>query len=187
MASPFLKIKILYVMKKLLFTFIISVLALDMSAQIQRTFLGNVLAVSTYEEVRTNMRNKGYGISALINKDCAVYSDVKFAGYNCEEAYFNFIDNKFSMVTFIFEETSIKDTDRFNSLKEKLISKYPDFKHEEKEDVVLFYDNSTFLSLRNEISDSTSKYVLSISYWDFNLTKEKLLNDMNKRNSYDEL
>lgn len=74
-----------------------------------------------------------------------------------------------------------------NSLKEKLISKYPDFKHEEKEDVVLFYDNSTFLSLRNEISDSTSKYVLSISYWDFNLTKERLLNDMNKRNSYDEL
>ena len=121
-------------MKKLLFTFIISVLALDMSAQIQRTFLGNVLAVSTYEEVRTNMRNKGYGISALINKDCAVYSDVKFAGYNCEEAYFNFIDNKFSMVTFIFEETSIKDTDTFNSLKEKLISKYPDFKHEEKEE-----------------------------------------------------
>ena len=67
------------------------------------------------------------------------------------------------------------------------MSKYPDFKHEEKEEVVLFYDNSTFLSLRNEISDSTSKYVLSISYWDFNLTKEKLLNDMNKRNSYDEL
>ena len=91
------------------------------------------------------------------------------------------------MVTFIFEETSIKDTDTFNSLKEKLISKYPDFKHEEKEDVVLFYDNSTFLSLRNEISDSTAKYVLSISYWDFNLTKEKLVNDMNKRNSNDEL
>lgn len=54
-------------------------------------------------------------------------------------------------------------------------------------DAPLFYDNSTFLSLRNEISDSTAKYVLSISYWDFNLTKEKLLNDMNKRNSYDEL
>ena len=174
-------------MKKILFTFMISVLALNMSAQIQRTFLGNVLAVSTYEEVRTNMRNKGYRISDLINKDCAVYSDVKFAGYNCEEAYFNFIDNKFSMVTFIFEETSIKNTDTFNSLKEKLISKYPYFNHEEKEDVVLFCDNSTFLSLRNEISDSTAKYVLSISYWDFNLTKEKLVNDMNKRNSSDEL
>ena len=52
-------------MKKLLFTFIISVLALDMSAQIQRTFLGNVLAVSTYEEVRTNMRNKGYEFQLL--------------------------------------------------------------------------------------------------------------------------
>ncbi len=173
-------------MKKILFTFIISVLALDMSAQIQRTFLDNVLAVSTYEEVRTNMRNKGYGISGLINKDCAVYSYIKFAGYNCEEAYFNFIDNKFSMVTFIFEETSIKDTDTFNSLKEKLISKYPDFKQEEKENVVIFYDKSTVLSLRNEISDSTAKYVLSISYWDLNLTKEKLLNDINKRNSNDE-
>ena len=69
----------LKVMKKILFTFIISVLAIDMSAQIQRTFLDNVLAVSTYEEVRTNMRNKGYGISGLINKDCAVYSYIKFA------------------------------------------------------------------------------------------------------------
>ena len=59
-------------MKKILFTFIISVLALDMSAQIQRTFLGNVLAVSTYEEVRTNMRNKGYGISGLIGSGTEV-------------------------------------------------------------------------------------------------------------------
>lgn len=71
-------------------------------------------------------------------------------------------------------------------MKEKLISKYPDFKYEEKENVVIFYDKSTVLSLRNEISDSTAKYVLSISYWDFNLTKEKLLNDINKRNSNDE-
>lgn len=71
-------------------------------------------------------------------------------------------------------------------MKEKLISKYPDFKQEEKENVVIFYDKSTVLSLRNEISDSTAKYVLSISYWDLNLTKEKLLNDINKRNSNDE-
>lgn len=174
-------------MKKIIFTLFISLLTLTISAQIQRTFLGNVLAVSTYEEVRTNMRNAGYRISNLINKDCTVYSDVKFAGYKCEEAYFHFIDNKFSMVTFIFEETSIKDTDTFNSLKKKLISKYPNFKHEEKKDVVLFYDNTTFLSLRNEISDSTAKYILSISYWDFHLTKKKLLNDMNKRNSNNEL
>lgn len=45
-------------MKKLLFTLFLSLLTLTMSAQIQRTFLGNTLGESTYAQVKANMAKK---------------------------------------------------------------------------------------------------------------------------------
>ena len=80
-------------MKKLLFTLFLSLLTLTMSAQIQRTFLGNTLGVSTYAQVTSNMTQKGYSLDKASDKDCAIYNYVKFAGYDCKSAYFYFHNN----------------------------------------------------------------------------------------------
>lgn len=173
--------------RKAFLIFILSVLTLTVSAQIQRSFLGNVLGVSTYDQVRANMRDKGYHISSLFNKDCAVYRDVKFAGYNCEEVYFHFYDNKFYLVCFVLEETNLEDKDTYDSLRLKLINKYPDYKQDENKDVIKFFDSKTLLALRYEFSRNTAKQDLSISYWDFNLANTKIIKDINERNSDEEL
>ena len=113
-------------MKKLLFTLFLSLLTLTMSAQIQRTFLGNTLGVSTYAQVTSNMTQKGYSLDKASDKDCAIYNYVKFAGYDCKSAYFYFHNNYLKSVMFILEQSFQKES--FNSeieiLRNKLIDKY---------------------------------------------------------------
>lgn len=171
--------------RKIIFTVLLSLLALNISAQIQRYFIGNTLGVSTYDQVRYNMYDKGYHTLADHRNDYAAYRDVKFAGYTCEEAYFNFYDNKFYMVSFIIEK-AVNTKEIFESLKDKLQNKYPNYKDEEKDDIVKFHDNTTLLILRNNTSDEKTENYLSLTYIDLNLSKKRIVNEMNKNHS-DEL
>ena len=168
--------------RKIIFTVLLSLLALNISAQIQRYFIGNTLGVSTYDQVRYNMYDKGYYTLADHRNDYAAYRDVKFAGYTCEEAYFNFYDNKFYMVSFIIEK-AVNTKEIFESLKDKLQNKYPNYKDEDKDDVVKFHDNTTLLILRNNTSDEKTENYLTLTYIDLNLSKKRIDNKMNKNHS----
>ena len=159
-------------MKKNIFIILLSLLALNISARIQRNFLGNILGVSSYDQVRYNMYDKGYINSAPYNKDYTVYRNVKFAGYTCEEADFHFYDKKFYMVSFIIGKT-VNTKEMFESLKEKLQNKYPNYKYEEEESNIKFQDNTTLLILRNNTFDETAENYLSLTYIDLNLSKKK--------------
>lgn len=55
-------------MKKNIFIILLSLLTLNISAHIQHNFLGNILGVSAYDQVRYNMYDKGYINSAPHNK-----------------------------------------------------------------------------------------------------------------------
>ena len=78
-------------MKKLLFTLFLSLLTLTMSAQIQRTFLGCTLGVSTPAQVKANMAQKGYSPSDTSNKGCYIYDNINFAGFSNTQAFFLFL------------------------------------------------------------------------------------------------
>ena len=78
-------------MKKLLFTLFLSLLTLTMSAQIQRTFLGCTLGVSTPAQVKANMAQKGYRTPDTSNKGCYIYDNINFAGFSNTQAFFLFL------------------------------------------------------------------------------------------------
>lgn len=172
-------------MKKNIFIILLSLLTLNISAHIQHNFLRNILGVSAYDQVRYNMYDKGYINSAPHNKDYAVYRNVKFAGYTCEEADFHFYDNKFYMVSFIIGKTG-NTKEIFESLKDKLQNKYPNYKYEEEENNIKFQDNTTLLILRNNTFDKTAENYLSLTYIDLNLSKKKI-DDKISKNYSDEL
>lgn len=171
---------------RIFFIILLSLLTLNISAQIQRLFLGNTLGVSTYDQVRYNMYDKGYQTLEDHRNNYISYRDVRFAGYTSKEAYFYFYDKNFYMVTFIIKETdNTKDT--FDSLKGKLQNKYPNHKVDEEENVVTFHDNTTLLVLRNNTSkEEISNKYSSLTYIDLNLSKKRIDDEMNKNYS-DEL
>lgn len=171
--------------RKIIFTALLSLLALNISAQIQRNFIGNTLGVSTYDQVRYDMYDKGYHALGDRRNDYIDYTDVKFAGYTCEDAYFYFYDKKFYKVSFIIEK-AVNTKEIFESLKDKLQNKYPNYKDEDKEDVVMFQDNTTLLILLNNTSDEKAENYLSLTYIDLKLFQKRIVNEMNKNHS-DEL
>ena len=89
------------------------------------------------------------------------------------------------MVSFIIGGTG-NTKERFESLKDKLQNKYPNYKDDEEENVVKFHDNTTFLVLRNNASNETAENYLSLTYIDLNLSKKKIDDKINKNYS-DEL
>ena len=159
-------------MKKLLFTLFLSLLTLTMSAQIQRTFLGNTLGVSTYAQVTSNMTQKGYSLDKASDKDCAIYNYVKFAGYDCKSAYFYFHYNYLNSVMFILEQSFQKES--FNSeieiLRNKLIDKYALYIEKNDDYEIKFIDENTLLVVAcPSIEDY---YTLTIGYMDKELMRE---------------
>lgn len=160
-------------MKKILFTLILSLLTLTMSAQIQRKFLGNTLAVSTITQVKANMAKKGY--KATANKDYIVYSNVTFAGLECEKAIFFFHNNKFCMISFILNESYNKDQfkGQFESISNSLFEKYSPYNSVNQDDSVAFEDNATFVSLSPSNNNKKGIYIFSLAYFDKKLMIEK--------------
>ena len=170
-------------MKRIIFTLLLTLLTLTMSAQIQRTFLGNTLCESTYAQVKANMAKKGYEISNSGNKDCAVFYSVKFAGYNCEQAYFYFSNDKFCFVSFILQESYLQDNLKgtFNLLRKKLMDKYYMYNTVNEENSVSFKDQKTLNTLNIKNLDDSGKYCLYIGYSD-----NEILNSISNQTS-DEL
>ncbi len=159
-------------MKKILFTLILSLLTLTMSAQIQRKFLGNTLGVSTYAQVKANMTQKGYRLAESSDKDCAVYDNVKFAGYDCKNVYFYFYNNKLKSVMFVLGQSFQKES--FNSdievLRNKLIDKYALYKVKNDDYEINFTDGNTSIIVGCPLIEDY--YTLTIGYMDNELMRE---------------
>lgn len=129
------------------------------------------------------MAKKGYEISNSGNKDCAIFYSVKFAGYNCEQAYFYFSNDKFCFVSFILQESYLQDNlkETFNLLRKKLMDKYYMYNTVNEENSVSFKDLKTLNTLNIKNLDDSGKYCLYIGYSD-----NEILNSINKQTS-DEL
>lgn len=161
-------------MKRFIIILLLFSLALSVSAQIQRVFQGNILGVSTYQQVSTNMVRKGYS-PANHDKEYIVYSDVEFAGLKCEQAIYFFYDDKLYFVSFILNKSYSKEVfdGQFKSVKHRLLEKYICYNSVNEEDAVAFEDNKTFLSLSISNNNKKGIYVLSMGYFDKKIMKEK--------------
>lgn len=163
-------------MKKLLFTLLLSLLTLAMSAQIQRTFLGNTLGVSTCAQVKSNMIQKGYRVAEGSGTDCLIFLNVKFAGCSCEKAFFYFHNKKLYMVSFLLEQSFIKDS--FNQeieiLKDRLIYKYPQYITINEDDHLSANDGVTAVSVACSYLEEYYLHMLSLGYIDNKLMEEKI-------------
>lgn len=170
-------------MKKILFTLILSLLTLTMSAHIQRKFLGNTLGVSTYAQVKANMAQKGYRLAESSDKDCAVYDNVKFAGYDCKNVYFYFYNNKLKLVTFILDQSFQKESfhTKIEVLRNRLIEKYALYILKNEDYEITFTDENTFISIGCPSLVDYNLYMLTINYMD-----NKLM-DESKKSQSDEL
>ena len=144
-------------MKKIVITFLLTLLTLTMSAQIQRTFFGCSLG-SSKNIVKKNLIAKGYKLH--FTQQYIYIRNVKFGGEIYTAASFTFVNNKLCHVVINMSED---DCSYFNSLykdvKNRIYNKYKDYK--EGED--LYRDTKTVCAI------TTSGNLLKISYSDRNL------------------
>lgn len=161
-------------MKKLLLSLFLSLLTLTMSAQIQRKFLGNTLGVSTYAQVKENMAQKGYRMAEASDNKCALFENVKFAGYDCKSAYFYFYNNRLKTVSFVLDQSFQKES--FNSeievIRNKLIDKYALYIYKNDDYEINFTDDITVVAVGCPSLDDYNLYMLSLTYMDCKLMRE---------------
>lgn len=161
-------------MKKLLFTLFLSLLTLTMSAQIQRTFLGNTLGESTYEQVKNNMARKGYRMNEASDSVYAEFDNIKFSGYDCKKAFFEFYDNKLYFVTFILGQSSQKESlnSKMEELRTDLTDKYAQYIDTNEDDRISFFDETTAISTTRSFVKKDNQYIIIFSYMDIKLFQE---------------
>lgn len=80
-------------MKRFILSIALSLLVLTISAQIQRTFFGCTLGVSTKAFVKNAMIRRGYHLVVKNNK--YIYYDVKFGGFECDKVVLSFFLGNF--------------------------------------------------------------------------------------------
>lgn len=161
-------------MKKLLFTLFLSLLTLTMSAQIQRTFLGNTLCESTYEQVKNNMAQKGYRMIETQEGVSADFDNIKFSGYDCKTAIFNFYENKLYFVTFILGQSSQKEfiNSKMEELRTDLTDKYAQYFDSDEDDILSFVDGNTFITASRSFVEKDNLYLIILNYFDIKLFQE---------------
>lgn len=156
-------------MKKVFFSLLISLIALTVSAQIQRSFLGCTLT-SSYQEIKDHLTQEKYDFES--DDDLIVVSNTKFAGFDCESVSFVFYKGKLLSVTISYESSYIKN-DLLKTLgifADKLDNKYSTFKVLDLEDAKVYMDDKTkcYLSIAG-----TGKMWLYMSYKDKQLYDER--------------
>ena len=145
-------------------------------------FIENLLIGTIIYSIKLNNGNKDIWFDSG-NKDCSVFYSVKFAGYNCEQAYFYFSNDKFCFVSFILQESYLQDNlkETFNLLRKKLMDKYYMYNTVNEENSVSFKDQKTLNTLNIKNLDDSGKYCLYIGYSD-----NEILNSISNQTS-DEL
>ncbi len=156
-------------MKKVFLSLLISLIALTVSAQIQRSFLGCTLT-SSYQEVKDHLTQEKYDIGS--DDDIFFVYNTKFAGFDCEWIAFEFYKSKLIAVTINYESSYIKRNllKTLDILADKLDNKYSSFKVLNLEEMKVYMDDKTkcYLSIAGNGS-----MCLSMRYKDEQLSDEE--------------
>lgn len=176
-------------MKRFLLSLVLSLVVITVSAQIQRTFLGCTLGVSTKAFVKNAMTKKGYRLKRIDENEKYVYQNVKFIEYTCKEVCFSFYAGKLLSIDFFMEsQININLPElEFKELRSILDAKYSAYKEDEQfyyHDVrdwyCRYWDVNTYINLQIYNRFSVER-LLGLSYIDLGLAKKR------KQDSSDEI
>lgn len=159
-------------MKKILLCFCFFISALNVSSQIQRTFLGLTLGESKRSDVVNYAKSQG---KSFEERDDKIYvNNVLFGGLQWSLAAFCFYKDILYMVSFSNDENNVPKLyleKTWESLKKTLISKYGEYllKNMPSDEMLGFFDTKTaILAKYNEFMDSSDKDLL-LMYYDYEL------------------
>lgn len=170
-------------MKKFIAIFILSMIVISASAQIQRKFFGLSLGVSTRNQVANVIKKKKLQI-VVDDEDGLAVTNLQFGGYNWYFIRFTFVNNKLSGVYFSDDDshTERRTLDIFwNHYVDKLYEKYLNYYINDTDvnEELHFEDKKTMLLLQYNYFKGVK--FLSLAY------RDVLLMESLKRNDIDEL
>lgn len=120
-------------MKRFILSIALSLLVLTISAQIQCSFFGCTLGVSTKAFVKNAMIRRGYHLVVKNNK--YIYYDVKFGGFECDKVVLSFFSGKLFRVDIHINnqngDKSLADQE-YKKLHSLLDAKYSNYKIEDE-------------------------------------------------------
>lgn len=168
-------------MKRFLLSLVLSLVVITVSAQIQRTFLGCTLGVSTKAFVKNAMTKKGYRLKRIDENEKYVYQNVKFIEYTCKEVCFSFYAGKLLSIDF-FMENQINHNlpePEFKELRSILDAKYSAYKEDEqfyyhyvRDWYCRYWDVNTYINLQIYNRFSVER-LLGLSYINLGLAKKR--------------
>ena len=146
-------------------------MSLSMQAQIQRTFMGQTLGVSTKAEVIDALDDKGAFPSHLNGEDVICIKDIRLGGHSWGMITFVFY-NDILLTVLLGETESYLDPDlceqKWKNIVNKLDSKYSDFKIDDEDKLKSYRDNYTILIVSRKTG------TVAMGYTDYQLgTKKK--------------
>lgn len=138
-------------MKKLILLFIAIFFSLNITAQIQRKFMGQELGVSKFDNVYTSLERKGVFIQK-ISFDTIMLKNTRFGGFLWDRVYFEFSNNILMAVTFVDKEYNNKQDveHKWETLIENLKRKYNSYILSENNDSISFDDDKTRVMMSKE-------------------------------------
>lgn len=169
-------------MKKIVIILILCFPFILADAQIQRTFLGNTLGVTTWNNAKTILSQKGLEIIDNNQQTgTIVVGNVTFSGYPCDFATLHFHKGVFYKIFYYIKCAEIESDilPVYNNFKEKLKNKYSSYITSDDDDSIMFDDQVSFIYLGH--SYSNEMYDTGLIYAD------KKLDNQRKQADNDEL
>ncbi len=149
-------------MKKTLLFILAGLMALSMQGQIQRTFMGQTLGVSTKSEVLKSLEYKGAFEQIISGEQTVCIKDIRFGGHLWGMITFNFYNGKLMNVSLIdFNENASMPNymDKWDEIIRKLDSKYNLYKATDNEKLKSYKDNITTIMLSKELGTISLSYI----------------------------
>lgn len=159
-------------MNRLVLALLSFVFCMTAQAQLKRNILGSQLGVSTEEQVKDTMSQRGYEVSSS-DKDSFSYKDVMFAGNKCDIVTYGFFNNKLYAVSFVIGQSEYNEIPQniYNALRSSLARKYSGYKMKITDTECTYKDNKTLIVL--SVLKNVYGYAVGLSYGDLNLFGKK--------------
>lgn len=174
-------------MKHIATLFLLTLICLTASAQINRTIMNCTLGVSTEQDVIQEMSNQGYKVMKIDDETLGIDNKIKFGGQEWTVVYFNFSHSLLKAIVLMkceITDWKIMKTS-YNNLKTKLDMKYPDYLQDKEKALTplglqtIYSDGNTLLILKTDYMTGFGQ-CLSLLYADVLLQIEKEKEELNE-------
>ncbi len=151
------------------------------NAQIQRTFLGNTLGVTTWNNAKSTLSQKGLEIIDCNQQAGTILvGNVTFSSYPCEFATLYFHNGLFYKIFFFIKCAELESDilPVYNNFKKKLKNKYSSYITSDDDGSIMFEDKVSFIYLGHSYSNNL--YDTGLIYADKKIDNQRKQADNNE-------